>query len=182
VADLQIVKKQPVALTDIERAALNRVLYDAMGGLSPDDSKRWVKFWRKLMGAEPGEVMSISLTFNRDPIKHRKFFALLNLGFEHWGAKRVHQTYKGMPVEKNFDTFRKDVIKLAGYYEQHWNLEGRMQVVAKSISFSAMEDDEFDRLYDAVATVLLNRVLTVYAGREELDEVVDKILKFTEYQ
>ena len=178
--DVTIVKRQPVALTDIERAALNRVLHDSMRGLSPDDGKRWKKVWRRLMSAEPGEVFSLSMVFPRDPVKHRKFFALLNLGFEHWGAKRVHKTYRGMPVERNFDTFRKDVTILAGYYEQHWDLSGRMQLVAKSIAFGNMEDAEFNELYDAVANVLLQRVLTNYAGREELDEVVEKIMKFTE--
>jgi hypothetical protein len=179
-SDVTIVKKHQVALTDIERAALNRVLHDSMRGLSPDDGKRWKRFWRRMMKAEPGEVFSLSMVIPRDPVKHRKFFALLTLGFEHWGAKRVHKTYRGMAVEKNFETFRKDITKLAGYFEQHWDLEGRMQVVAKSISFGSMEDPEFNELYDAVANVLLERVLTNYAGRAELDAVVDKIMKFTE--
>jgi hypothetical protein len=181
VADLSIVVKEPFALTEVERAALHRTLLDCVGGLTDDDAKKWRKFLTRLFKAEQGEMFNLSLVFPRDPIKHRKFFALLNLGFEHWGAKRVHKTYRGMLVEKNFDTFRKDVTKLAGYYEQHWDLEGRMQVVAKSIAFANMEDDEFDRLYDAVAQVLLDRVLTNYAGRAELDEIVDKILKFTDY-
>lgn len=33
-------------------------------------------------------------------------------------------------------------------------------------------------MYSAVADELLNRVLTAYKGREELDEVVDRIMRF----
>ncbi len=180
-AELTIVKREPTALSDQDNATLRRFLMESMGGLSPDDEKRWRKFWNRLKGAEPGEVFSVSLTFPRDPVKHRKFFALLNVGFEHWQAKRKHKTYRGVPVEKNFDTFRKDVTILAGYYEQHFDLQGRMKLEAQSISFANMEDDEFERLYDAVAQVLLEQVLTTYAGRAELDEIVDRIMKFTNH-
>lgn len=181
-ADLTVVVKQPIVLTEVERAALHHLMLDCMGGLGEDDDKRWRKFLTKLFRADQGEMFDLSLKFARDPVKHCKFFALMRLGFEHWEAKRVHKTYQGIPVVKNFETFRKEVIKAAGYYEQHWNLDGSMQVVAKSIAFDRMEDDEFDALYDAAAQVLLERVLDNYAGRAELDAVVEKFMKFTVYQ
>ena len=41
-----------------------------------------------------------------------------------------------------------------------------------------MDDLEFERVYSAVADVLLAGVLVRYAGRDELDSVVDKLLGF----
>jgi len=39
-----------------------------------------------------------------------------------------------------------------------------------------MEEPEFEKLYSAVVNVLLERVLTTYENREQLDAVVDQIL------
>jgi hypothetical protein len=104
--------------------------------------------------------------------------ALLNVGFDMWEPKRKRKSYKGMPIEKNFDQFREDITILAGFYEQTFNLKGEMKMRAKSISFANMEDDEFSELYEAVLTVLLREVCTKYAGRDELDAVVNRVMDF----
>jgi len=53
-----------------------------------------------------------------------------------------------------------------------------MKLKAKSISFANMDDAEFEKVYSAVADVLLNGVLVRYSGRSELDVVVNQILGF----
>lgn len=56
-------------------------------------------------------------------------------------------------------------------------MRGDVRLIAKSISFGSMGQDEFTALYDAVANVILSRVLRTYT-REDLDTVVEKILGF----
>jgi hypothetical protein len=53
-----------------------------------------------------------------------------------------------------------------------------MKLEAKSISYASMDDAEFEKLYSAVCAVVLREVCTNYAGREELDSVMDKMLGF----
>ena len=154
------------------------LLFGALDGLSQDDKRAWRRFWRRLIKAEPGELIRCEMAFPRNGRFHRKFFALLSVGFDAWETSRKHKTYKGRPVEKNFETFREDVTVLAGFYDQHYDLRGRMVLRAKSIRFAKMDEAEFERLYAAVADVLLQHVLTRYAGREELDAVVEKIAGF----
>ena len=53
-----------------------------------------------------------------------------------------------------------------------------MKLKARSISFANMEQPEFEELYSAVADVLLEHVLSNYANRAQLDEVVNKVMGF----
>lgn len=161
---------------DMEKVRL--FLFGCMAGAHEDDRKAWNRFWRRVLRLDAGEMMNFEVVFPRNPRFHRKFFALLNLGFEAWEPPRKRKTYKGIPVLKNFDKFRRDVTILAGYYVQTFGLDGRMELDAQSISFASMDDVEFEKLYSAVADVLLARVFSTYAGREELDEIVDRIVGF----
>lgn len=147
-------------------------------GTTPADQKAWKKFKSLLERLGAGEFLSISYRRPRLNWFHRKFFALLNTGFEHWETGRKRKTYKGRPVEANFEQFREDITIMAGFYEQTFNLRGQMKLRAKSISFANMEQEEFEALYDAVAKVLLEHVLTNYK-REDLDHVVEQIMNFT---
>ena len=106
---------------------------------------------------------------------HRKFFAMLNVGFDAFepGIKE----HKGMPVQKNFDRFRKDVIAAAGFYDVVVNINGDVRAEAHSISFSKASEEEFEKIYSAVCNVLLLKVLRNYT-RDDLDSVVEQIIRF----
>jgi uncharacterized protein DUF1367 len=146
-------------------------------GQEHDRAYKRFKGWLKRL--EPGEFFTFSWRQPRNPAFHRKFFALLNHGFEHWepeqGRKRL--TYRGRAIEKNFEAFRENIIILAGFYEQSFDLQGRMQLRAKSISFDKMGEEEFERLYEAVLKVLLEHVLTNYK-RGDLERVVAELERF----
>lgn len=107
---------------------------------------------------------------------HRKFFALLDFAYENWEPREA--TYKGEIVAKNRKQFRNDVTVLAGFGETTLTLKGEIRVVAKSISFANMEQDDFDRLYEASVSVILNKILTTYK-RDDLDNVINRLMDFT---
>lgn len=174
---MKITVMRTAAALPADMKAASDFLFQSLDGFTEADRKAWRRFWKRIQSLEAGELASAEFVIPRNSKFHRKLFALLNLGFEAWEPGRKHKTYKGVPVLKEFEQFREDVTILAGYYEQSWGINGRMKVKAKSISFANMEQDEFERLYDAVATVLLEHVLTKY-GRAELDETVAKILGF----
>ena len=103
---------------------------------------------------------------------------MLNLGYEAWEPARQHKSYKGEPVTKNFERFRSDCLIMAGHYEQTFSLDGKLKLEAKSISFSNMDNAEFEEIYNSALDVLLAKVLKTYAGREEVNDVVEKMLRF----
>jgi hypothetical protein len=177
-ATITIVRSNINLPSDKELESASKLLFDCFKGFTLDDNKRWRRLWKMLIQKEPGELMVIDFKFPRNPKFHAKFFALLNVGFDSWEPERKHKTYKGLAVEKDFEQFREDITILAGFYEQTFDLRGHMKLKAKSISFASMDDEDFSKLYSAVADVILREVCTRYAGREELDSVVEQITGF----
>lgn len=162
-----------------ELAGVRRVLFECIHGFGQQDNARWHRLWKRLIGAEPGEMLEIEMVFPRNPKFHRKMFALLSIGFDAWEPDRKRFSYHGQAIEKNFERFREQVLIMAGHYDQVFSLRGdKMELVAKSISYAAMDDAEFEALYSSVIDVLLREVCTRYAGREELESVVDRVMGF----
>ena len=177
--------KLTIARTDTQMPtgpALDNVrlfLFGILDGFGEADKKRWRRFWKMVIGAEPGEMFTVETVFPRNPKFHRKMFALLSVGFESWEPDRKRFNYNGRPIEKNFERFREQVLIMAGHYDQVFSLRGdKMELVAKSISYAALDDAEFETLYSAVIDVLLREVCTRYAGRAELEALAEKFMGF----
>lgn len=168
----------PLPADEASRTVLRRWLTECFKGANEDDDKAWHRFWNRLKRLDAGEISFLEFVIPRNGKFHRKYFALLDVGFDAWEPGRKHKSYKGIPVAKSREQFREDVIILAGFYEQTFNLKGEMKIRAKSISFANMDDAEFERLYSATVDVLLRTVLTNYKDRDELDAVVEKIVGF----
>lgn len=149
-----------------------------LDGLSDADKTAYKRFKSRLNNLEAGELCTVEAKLPRNSRYHRKFFAMLNLGFESWEPARQHKSYKGEPVTKNFERFRSDVLIMSGHYEQTFSLDGKLKLEAKSISFASMEQPEFEKIYNSVLDVLLAKVLKTYAGREEVNSVVEKMMGF----
>lgn len=128
-----------------------------------------------LMRVKSGDLVRVKWAQPRNVKFMRKFFAMLNVGFEAWEPPA--QEYRGLPVQKNFERFRKDVVIAAGFYDPVANLKGEVRAEARSISFANMTEDEFEKVYSAVANVLLQKVLRNYT-RDDLDRVVEELMRF----
>jgi len=124
-----------------------------------------------------GSVVHSDFKQMRNPAFHRRFFALLNLGFSYWEPGKISSRY-GIP-EKNFERFRKDIIILAGYYKTVVRLNGSVRVVADSISFAKMDEDTFRKLYNNVLTVIMEKIpVLCEMSAKEIDDLVDKVIGF----
>ena len=121
-----------------------------------------------------GEYTAV-FTQTRNIKFHRKAFALIKVAFD--ALEFPELEHKGRKVSKNLDQFRDDVTILAGFYDVVFNYRGEMRLKAKSWSFARMDETEFDAMYSRLIDVILAKILTNYT-REDLDEQVDKILRF----
>lgn len=128
----------------------------------------------KLSTIKAGKIVELELTQKRNLQMHRKLFAALNIGFD---AFEPALDFKGRPMQKNFDRFRKDIIILAGFYDVVVNVHGEPRYEAKSISFGSMSQEEFESLYGACVNAMLKHVLVNYT-RSDFDQVVEKLIKF----
>lgn len=122
-----------------------------------------------------GSTVRAEMSAPRNGKFHRKFFAMLDIGFDAFDPPESE--HKGLPVQKNRERFRKDCIIAAGFYDAVANLNGEVRAEAHSISFANMDDDDFEKVYSAVANVLLQKVLRNYT-RADLDEIVERVMGF----
>ncbi len=146
-------------------------------GWTDEDHAEWLKFKGWIDKLEAGECVRIGYTKPRNVKFLRKFFALLKTGFDAWEPRR--KKYRGAPVQKNFERWRKDLVIAAGFYEIVATAKGGVRHEARSISFASMDNTEFEQVYDAVANVLLEGVLVRYS-RADLDAVVERLMRFTQ--
>jgi len=92
---------------------------------------------------KPNEIIEIEYKKRRNVKFHRLFFALMNLAFENQEAYYL------------LDDLREDVIIKAGYYREVVDFStGEIKTKAISISFSNMEESEFNKLYTDCKTVI----------------------------
>lgn len=110
---------------------------------------------------------------------HRKAFALFKLAFDVWEPVEPLE-YKGVPVAKDFDRFRKDITIMAGFYKAVYNARGELRLEADSLSFASMDEDRFEQVFRAVLTVVWNRVMrhAGYESPEDVERVVNELMRF----
>lgn len=92
-----------------------------------------------LRKVKKNEVLSIEIKKERNIGFHRKFFILISLLFDN------------QELYNNIDGYRHDLLISSGFYEERTNfLTGAVTLKAKSISFSKMDDLEFQEVYSRV--------------------------------
>jgi hypothetical protein len=83
------------------------------------------------------EEFEIEYTKKRNLKFHKKYWALLKLAFENQSDYR------------SINDMRRDIAIVSGFYDEVVNLiTGEILKIAKSISFSNMEETEFSELYE----------------------------------
>jgi hypothetical protein len=126
-----------------------------------------------------GDTVKLKLTRPRNIQFHRKYFALLNLAFDYWNPpEHGDGSDPRFQVEKNFETFRKNIAVKAGYYIATYTLAGDIRMEAQSIAFGSMSEDEFEKLYSASINVILKYVMHNYTEGDLREAVTNLILEF----
>lgn len=127
-------------------------------------------------------VITGKFTRGRDLVRHRKFFALLKLGFQYWEPQAVVDETTGeyFIPEASPEMFREFVTIRAGYFEQFYYPDGSLQVRAKSIAFDNMEEDEFRKLYHNAVNVIMQLPVAEDMTYDQFHNAVTEIAKFDE--
>ncbi|QLB40821.1 DUF1367 family protein [Mannheimia pernigra] len=111
---------------------------------------------KRLKSFQNGEQYEIEIKRQRNPAFHRKVFAFFNFCFDVWSG--CHTDWEYQDASAQFDTFRKHLTVLAGFYTQTWNLKGQVRIEAKSLSYANMEQDEFEQVYKALINAAIKHV------------------------
>lgn len=166
-----------------------------------------------------GDILVAEFKRVRNPAFHRRFFALLNLGFEYWeptggaissnerklvtGYAKFLSSYggnesvlldaaeqyleqiasrrvtNGISLCKSFDAYRSWVIVEAGHYDSIKLPDGTLRKHPRSISFSNMDEIEFQQLYKAALDVLWCWILSrTFRTQQEAENVAAQLMSF----
>ena len=122
----------------------------------------------KLTKFKTGEMYEIDIKLTRNPAFHRKVFAFFNFCFEHWGSENEYLCNQGQ-----FDVFRNHMTVLAGYSNEYFSMDGLVRVEAKSLSYGSMDEEEFEKCYNALIQVAMQKL---FKGDDE--EIYEQLSGF----
>jgi hypothetical protein len=97
-----------------------------------------------------GEVVDVEFKKNRNTLFHRKFFALLNIGFEN------------QDTINTFELYRAFILIGIGHCDFIFTDTGQINYIPKSISYESMPDNnDFEQVYNkAVSYIALKLSIT----------------------
>ena len=140
-------------------------------GLVPADE--WAQEWFQKL--RRGVTVAAKVRVPRNQRFHRKFFAMLNVAYENHDWPEI-QTQFG-PARCSFDQFRKYVTIKAGFFTMGATPTGEPRAEAKSISFTKMDEAEFERVYSEVLNVILREFLTNWKYGD-MENAVNQMMTF----
>lgn len=108
-----------------------------------------------------GEDYEVSIKLARNPLFHRKFFALLNIGWQN------SPNYGHLP----FEVYRKVAVMKAGYFVTYNTPKGVI-FEAESIAFDKMSEDEFRGVFSNVFDWIINDTCT------DKDALMEELMRF----
>ena len=100
-----------------------------------------------------GEQYEIEIKLTRNPQFHAKVFKFFQFCFAHWKSDREFMNEAGQ-----FEVFRKHLTVIAGYYDTYWTLKGETRIEARSLSFSNMNQEEFEGCYQALIAAAMRSI------------------------
>lgn len=101
-----------------------------------------------------GSVVKCKVSNPRNYEHHKKFFALVRLSFDNLPSN-LAEYFKVHNEEDMLRRFKRDL----GYFTTTLNERGEKEIEYQSISFSAMEQHEFERFYNQCIDLVLYKYL-----------------------
>ena len=113
-----------------------------------------------------GSTVRCRVSLPRNYRFHKKFFALVRLTFDNLPLPLVER----WNVRSENDMLRRFKRDL-GYYSSTVNDLGEREIEYRSISFSAMDEEEFERFYDDCVNLVLYGYIPGINRQDLLEEV-----------
>lgn len=113
-----------------------------------------------------GSTVRCRVSLPRNYEFHKKFFALVRLTYDNLPLPLVER-WKIHSVDDMLRHFKRDL----GYFTSSVNELGEREVEYKSISFAAMDKEEFERFYNGSVNLVLDKYIRGLEREDLLAEV-----------
>ena len=135
-----------------------------------------------------GQDYKVTATQPRNLGFHKKYFKLLTTVYESSSEASFYQT---------FESFRAEVTMKSGHYDTHIHIDrkeivdeetgetafvtvgGKISYLPKSISFTNMDQTEFEELFQRTIDALFKWFMPANTTQEDMDNLVEIVLRFT---
>ena len=128
---------------------VSHFLFRCLDGFTKEDRRSWHRFWRRFQKLEPGEMATCEMAFPRSGPFHRLHMAL------------EQQIFDSQERFGHFEQFRNWLKIGAGHVDWVPGPRGAVVPIPRSISYTAMDDEEF-KTFHAAAIEFLR---TPHAGK-----------------
>jgi hypothetical protein len=168
--EITLVKTSDSELTEVERNALNALMFGGMfDGLSQDDKRSWRRFWKSMLNLSSGEICSIETWMPRIGGFHRMHMLM---------ETRVYQSQERIA---SFEQFRYWLKIGAGFVDWMAGAKGGVVPVPRSISYKKCDEDAMREFHRNVVDFLKSTHATKYlwphldnnAGTEMIHTVLE---------
>ena len=144
------------------------LLFGALDGFSQDDRRAWRRFWKRLVGMEPGEMIEAEMVFPRSGPFHRRHM------------KIEASVFDAQERFTDFEQFRVWLKVGAGWVDWCAGPKGGVVPIPKSISYAKADEEEFRRYHGQVIVFLRGphaaKFLWRHLGDQKSAEMMDAIL------
>ncbi len=105
--------------------------------------------WDEVNRLGRGEILVMKYTQVRDPLNHRRYFAMHKIAYDNRPASDLTQDRRG---------FRKMIEMTAGYRTAVQTFKGEIIYIPKSIKYEQLEEPEFQEIKKACGDVIVQRM------------------------
>ena len=113
-----------------------------------------------------GSTVRCRVSLPRNYRFHKKFFALVRLTFDNLPMP-IAERWNVRSENDMLRRFKRDL----GYFSSTLNEAGEREVEYRSISFSAMDEEEFERFYDDCVNLVLYSYIPGISRQDLLEEI-----------
>lgn len=115
---------------------------------------------------ENGNEYQVSVIVPVNPVFFRKLFKLFRHAFAYWKSDLEFRDERSQ-----FEYFRKELVKTAGFVNAYYALDGSVRVEAKSLAWDKMSNDQLRQVYDAVLQAALTNIFTGMSDQDVYREM-----------
>lgn len=137
----------------------------AGGSLMPADDHTAEKMTKFKTGCQ----FPVDIKLPRNQSFHGKVFVFFGFCFEHWAGGHEFQN-----ESLQFDEFRRQLTISAGFYDQVFSINKTdFTIVAKSLSFASMDQEEFEQCYNALIQAAMSNIF-----RSSDEQTLTRLMSF----
>lgn len=122
--------------------AARDLLFGALDGFNKNDKRAWRRFWKRLIKAEPGELVAVDMVFPRSGPFHRFHMAI------------EQRLFDAQERFDNFEMFRAWLKVGAGWVTWAAGPKGGVVPIPNSISYAEADEEEFRQYHEQVVAFL----------------------------